>query len=64
MIIKNLIRYVTNTEGKTTDVLVPIELWQQIINSLNPNNSSGLAAIDEQEPKTQILADLDAIKKI
>ena len=64
MIIENLIRYVTNTEGKTTDVLVPIELWQQIINSLNPNNSSGLAAIDEQEPKTQILADLDAIKKI
>ncbi len=63
MIIENLIRYVTNTEGKTTDVLVPIELWQQIINSLNPDNSSGLAAIDEQEPKTQILADLDAIKK-
>jgi len=63
MIIENLIRYVTNTEGKTTDVLVPIELWQQIINSLNPDNSSGLAAIDEQEPKTQILADLDAIRK-
>ena len=64
MIIENLIRYVTNTEGKTTDVLVPIELWQQIINSLNPDNPGGLAAIDEQEPKTQILADLDAIKKI
>ena len=25
----NRIRYVTNTEGKTIDVIVPIELWQQ-----------------------------------
>ncbi|UXE63303.1 MAG: hypothetical protein KA717_12075 [Woronichinia naegeliana WA131] len=27
----NFIRYVTNSEGKTTDVLVPMEIWQQII---------------------------------
>jgi hypothetical protein len=31
----NRIRYVTNTEGKTIDVIVPVELWQQIINSIN-----------------------------
>ncbi|PZV10809.1 MAG: hypothetical protein DCF20_20810 [Pseudanabaena sp.] len=54
--IENLIRYVTNAEGKATDVLVPLELWQQLIHSLN--NISGLAWIDEQEPKDQILADL------
>ena len=29
----NRIRYVTNTEGRTIDVIVPVELWQQIINS-------------------------------
>ena len=56
--IENLIRYVTNSEGKATDVLVPLELWQQLIHSLNTDNISGLAWIDEQEPKEQILADL------
>ncbi|MEA5479781.1 hypothetical protein VB774_19325 [Pseudanabaena galeata UHCC 0370] len=56
--IENLIRYVTNSEGKTTDVLVPLELWQQLIHSLNTDNVSGLTLVDEQEPKEQILADL------
>ncbi|MEH2395377.1 MAG: hypothetical protein V7K21_28240 [Nostoc sp.] len=28
--IESQIRYVTNTEGETTDVLVLVELWQQI----------------------------------
>ena len=57
--IENLIRYVTNSEGKATDVIVSLELWQQLIHSLNTdNNISGLAWIDEQEPKEQILADL------
>ena len=27
----NRIRYVTNNEGKTIDVIIPVELWQQII---------------------------------
>jgi hypothetical protein len=31
----NRIRYITNIEGKTIDVIVPVELWQQIINSIN-----------------------------
>ena len=56
--IENLIRYVTNAEGKATDVLVPLELWQQLIHSLNTDNISGLAWIDKQETKEQILADL------
>lgn len=56
--IENQIRYVTNIDGETTDVLVPIELWRQLISSINSDNVSGLAWIDEQEPKAQILADL------
>jgi len=56
--IENQVRYVTNVDGKTTDVLVPLELWQQLINSINSDHISGLAWIDEQEPKAQILADL------
>jgi len=31
----NRMRYVTNIEGKTIDVIIPVELWQQIINSIN-----------------------------
>ena len=49
--IENHIRYVTNSEGKATDVLVPFELWQQLIHSLNTDNISGLAWIDKQETK-------------
>ncbi|CAD5981372.1 hypothetical protein PCC9214_04791 [Planktothrix tepida] len=56
--IEHLIRYVTNAEGETTDVLVSIELWQQLMNTINSDPVSGLAWIDEQEPKAQILADL------
>ncbi len=56
--IDSCIRYVTNCEGKTTDVIVPVELWQQIINSINIDSISGLSLVDEQEPKGQILADL------
>ncbi len=28
--IENQIRYLTNADGQTTDVLVPVELWQQL----------------------------------
>jgi hypothetical protein len=56
--IESQIRYVTNINGERTDVLVPVELWQQLINYINSDNVSGLAWIDEQEPKAQILADL------
>jgi hypothetical protein len=49
--IEHLIRYVTNSEGKVTDVLVPIEIWQQLIHSLNTDNISELAWIDKQESK-------------
>ncbi|WP_008313112.1 hypothetical protein [Leptolyngbya sp. PCC 6406] len=51
------VRYVTNAAGKTTDVLVPLELWQQLIHALQ-DPDSGLAWIDEHEPNAKILADL------
>jgi hypothetical protein len=50
------IRYITNANGKTTDVIIPIEIWEKLITSLD--TESGLAWIDEQESKEQILADL------
>ncbi|HBW56339.1 MAG TPA: hypothetical protein DEF27_00475 [Oscillatoriales bacterium UBA8482] len=56
--IEHLIRYVTNADGETTDVLVPVEIWQQLMNTINSDPVSGLAWIDEQESKAQILADL------
>ncbi|WP_375469816.1 hypothetical protein [uncultured Nostoc sp.] len=56
--IESQIRYVTNVDGEATDVLIPIELWQQLMSSINSDNVSGLAWIDEQEPKAKILAEL------
>jgi hypothetical protein len=61
--LKTNVRYVTNTNGETTDVLVPLELWQQLINTLQ-DPDSGLAWVDEHEPNAQLLADLqESIKQ-
>lgn len=51
------VRYVTDAAGAPTDVLVPFALWEQMLATLN-DSASGLAWIDEHEPKAQILADL------
>jgi hypothetical protein len=56
--IETQVRYVTNLEGETTDVIIPIELWQRLISYINSDSVSGLAWMDEQESKAQILADL------
>ncbi|MBD2343120.1 hypothetical protein [Anabaena subtropica] len=56
--IESQIRYVTNIDGDTTDILVPIELWQQLMSSVNSDNVSRLGWVDEQEPKAKILGDL------
>ncbi|MFN4855551.1 MAG: hypothetical protein ACK5NP_02370 [Pseudanabaena sp.] len=47
----NRIRYVTNNEGKTIDVIVPVELWQQIINSINIDT-----VISQQEDNLEAFA--------
>ncbi|WP_416672460.1 hypothetical protein [Egbenema bharatensis] len=60
--IENRVRYVTNAAGETTDVLIPLDLWQQLINALQ-DPASGLAWVDEHEPNAQILADLQASLK-
>lgn len=59
---ENQVRYVTNAAGETTDVLVPLDLWQQLINALQ-DPASGLAWVDEHEPNVQILADLQTSLK-
>ncbi|BAU10366.1 hypothetical protein LEP3755_08500 [Leptolyngbya sp. NIES-3755] len=57
------VKYVTNAAGEKTDVLVPVELWEELIKFLQLEES-GLDAIDENEPKEQILADLqEAIRQ-
>ncbi|NJL82090.1 MAG: hypothetical protein HC890_02295 [Chloroflexaceae bacterium] len=54
--LENQIRYVTNAAGETTDVLIPLNLWQQIVGALR-DSDSGLAWIDEHEPNAQLLTD-------
>ncbi len=54
--ITNQVRYLTNAAGEKTDVLIPVDLWETLLAILQ--NSSGLDPIDEQEPNSQILADL------
>lgn len=55
---KESIRYVTDTEGKTTGVLVEIDLWQQLVKLVSPDQVSGLAGIDEYEPRAELIKDL------
>lgn len=43
------IRYITNQEGIKTDVLIPVEIWQNILTYLFP---------EIEDSKIEILADL------
>ena len=56
------IKYITNTQGEKTEVIIPIELWNRLMQSIDPSEIystvSGLSPVDEDEPKSQILADL------
>jgi len=51
--LKNQIRYLTNQEGKTTDVLIPLTIWESIIEKLNPKTTE-----EEDDSKAQLIADL------
>ena len=51
------IKYVTNAAGEKTDVLVPVRIWDERIESLQ-SIASDLDRVDEEEPKAQILDDL------
>ncbi|HEY9629284.1 MAG TPA: hypothetical protein V6C84_18435 [Coleofasciculaceae cyanobacterium] len=52
-----LVQYVTNAQGKTTGVLVPLNVWEDLLRSLQTFADES-EQVDEAEPKTQILADL------
>jgi len=49
--IKQQVRYLTNQQGKTTDVLVPLETWNTILQALTEEN-------DETDSKNELVADL------
>jgi hypothetical protein len=60
--LENTVKYITNSQGEKTEVIIPIELWNSLLQTMIPNEiyptASGLSLIDEDEPKAQILADL------
>lgn len=51
-ILKDKIRYLTNEEGKKTDVLIPLAMWENILQNLP------LEIEEENDHKTQLIADL------
>lgn len=55
--IQNRIKYVTNAAGEKTAAIVPVDIWETLIELLQAIES-GLDPIDENEPKAAILADL------
>ena len=58
------LRYITNASGDKTEVVVPIDVWNMMINLL-PKIDNGLDAIDEYESKDSILSDLqESIRQV
>ena len=50
--LKNKIRYLTNEQGKKTDVLIPFTIWLDIVENLELENYL------DDDSKAQIIADL------
>ncbi len=50
--LKNKIRYVTNQQGIKTDVLIPLALWENILQAFNSE------IIQDQDSKIQLIVDL------
>jgi hypothetical protein len=44
------VKYVSNAQGETTEVIVPVALWQKLMDRLSPT-SSGLDPITRTNPK-------------
>ena len=55
--LSKLVQYVTNTNGETTGVLVPLKVWENLLESWQ-NLADQLEQIDEAEPKEKILQNL------
>ena len=49
---KNKIRYITNEQGIKTDVLIPLVIWDNILEALNLETSQ------DTDSKTELIADL------
>ncbi len=49
---KNQIRYITNEQGIKTDVLIPLVMWNNILEALNLETSQ------DRDSKTELIADL------
>jgi hypothetical protein len=61
------IEYITNDRGDKIEAVIPIELWHELVAKIpsielseRKRGDSGLDPIDEYEPKSQILADVQA----
>lgn len=62
--IQQQVQYVTNAQGETTGVLVPLEVWENLLKTLQLL-ADELGQTDEAEPKEQILADLqEALRQV
>jgi hypothetical protein len=48
--IKQQVRYLANEQGKTTDVLIPLETWETILQALNAESGS-------LDSKNELMAD-------
>ena len=60
--LQTLVKYISNAQGEKTEVIIPIEVWRSLLQKITPSKlystPSGLSPVDENEPKTQIIADL------
>jgi hypothetical protein len=61
------IKYITNERGDKIEAVIPIELWYELLDKISPAelsagdpDESGLDPVNENEPKSQILVDLQA----
>ena len=62
--VRKLVQYVTNAQGETTGVLVPLNVWEDLLRSLQAF-ADELEQVDEAEPNEQILADLkDSLRQV
>lgn len=50
--LKNEVRYLTNEEGEKTDVLIPLTMWENILQNINSD------IIEDNDDKAQLIADL------
>jgi len=53
-ILQDKVRYLTNQNGEKTDVLVPLILWQNILETLEKSDNTSM---DLEEEKRRVIAE-------